>query len=65
MTIIFSAREIVEKLLILPISSLHSKFYPQHINHMPAVKFQMCLDFEQISADFELSNFSRYPLFKD
>jgi len=38
----------LEKLLISPTSSLHSKFYPQHIKHMPAVKFQMCLEFEQI-----------------
>jgi len=38
----------LEKLLIFPTSSLHSKFYPQHINHMPAVKFQMRLEFEQI-----------------
>jgi len=28
---------------------------------MPVVNFVACLDLDQISADFEISNFSRYP----
>jgi len=32
---------------------------------MPVVNFVACLDLDQISADFEISNFSRYPLEHD
>jgi len=28
---------------------------------MPVVNFVACLDLDQISADFEISNFSKYP----
>jgi len=50
-----------EKLLFCPISALCLKIYPRNINYMPVVNFVACLDLDQISADFEISNFSRYP----
>jgi hypothetical protein len=38
----------IHKWLICPISALHGKFNPRNINHMPAVKFFVRLDLEQI-----------------
>ncbi len=33
-----------------PISLLHEKFYPRNINHIPVVKFFVCLDLERKSS---------------
>jgi hypothetical protein len=38
----------IHKWLIYPISALSEKFNPWNINHMPAVKFFVRLDLEQI-----------------
>jgi hypothetical protein len=38
----------IHKWPICPISALREKFNPRNINHMPAVKFFVRLDLEQI-----------------
>jgi hypothetical protein len=38
----------IHKWPIWPISVLHEKFNPRNINHMPAVKFFVRLDLNQI-----------------
>ena len=38
----------IRKWPICPISMLRGKFYPRDINYMPAVKFSVRLDLEQI-----------------